>query len=158
MSTKQMSADKARAILLKYSVYFMLVLLIIVATTLSPVFLSIGNIFNVLRQQAPYAMVALGILLTILTGGIDLSPGAVLAVANVVLAVAMKNWGLATSGGIWVSDAGGHSGRSCIRRIERCSDIISEAGAFYRNTGDDDDGKRMRVYGHGRFSGSSARR
>lgn len=103
MSTKQMNSVKISTFLLKYSAFLMLVFLIIVATILSPVFLSVGNIFNVLRQQTPYALVALGILLTILTGGIDLSPGAVLAVANVILAVAVKDWGLDTPGGIWIA-------------------------------------------------------
>jgi len=92
-----------KGFVVKYSAYLMLILLIIVATILSPVFLSLGNIFNVLRQQTPYALVALGVLLTILTGGIDLSPGAVLAVANVIIAVAMKDWNMATPGGVWVA-------------------------------------------------------
>ena len=103
MSAKQTMGVNIKAFMLKYSAYLMLVLLIVIATILSPVFLSIGNIFNVLRQQTPYALVALGVLMTILTGGIDLSPGAVLAVANVVIAVAMKDWNMATPGGIWLA-------------------------------------------------------
>jgi ribose transport system permease protein len=103
MSAKQTAGVNIKVFMLKYSAYLMLVLLIIIATILSPVFLSIGNIFNVLRQQTPYALVALGVLMTILTGGIDLSPGAVLAVSNVVIAVAMKDWNMATSGGVWLA-------------------------------------------------------
>jgi ribose transport system permease protein len=103
MNTKKANSVKISGILLKYSAFLMLIVLIIVATILSPVFLSVGNVFNVLRQQTPHALVALGVLLTILTGGIDLSPGAVLAVANVIIAVTVRDWGLATSGGIWIA-------------------------------------------------------
>ncbi|MGI9181105.1 MAG: ABC transporter permease [Longimicrobiaceae bacterium] len=45
------------------------------------------NLLNVLRQNSMLGMVALGMTLVILTGGIDLSVGAVLAVAGIVAAM-----------------------------------------------------------------------
>jgi ribose/xylose/arabinose/galactoside ABC-type transport system permease subunit len=49
-------------------------------------FLSPENLLNVLRQNSMLGLVALGMTFVILTGGIDLSVGALLAVAGVVAA------------------------------------------------------------------------
>lgn len=93
----------ASTIFKKYSAVIILIALIVISSILSPVFLTVGNVFNVLRQQVPYMMVALGILMTILTGGIDLSSGTVLSVSHVFLALGASAWGLNTSGGIWAA-------------------------------------------------------
>lgn len=68
-----------------------LILLIVVATFISPHFLTPMNIKNVLSQVAIIAVLAAGEACVILTGGIDLSPGAVLAIGGSVTAVLM-NW------------------------------------------------------------------
>lgn len=49
-------------------------------------FLTDRNLFNVLRQNSMLGLVALGMTFVILTGGIDLSVGSLLAVAGVVAA------------------------------------------------------------------------
>jgi ribose transport system permease protein len=49
------------------------------------------NLLNVVRQNSMLGLVALGMTLVILTGGIDLSVGALLAVAGVVAALASPN-------------------------------------------------------------------
>jgi ribose transport system permease protein len=49
-------------------------------------FLTQENLFNLLRQRSMVGLVALGMTFVILTGGIDLSVGAILAVAGVVAA------------------------------------------------------------------------
>jgi ribose/xylose/arabinose/galactoside ABC-type transport system permease subunit len=49
-------------------------------------FLTERNLFNVLRQNSMLGLVALGMTFVILTGGIDLSVGSLLAVAGVVAA------------------------------------------------------------------------
>jgi ribose transport system permease protein len=51
-----------------------------------PQFLSAANLTNVLRQNSMLGVVALGMTFVILTGGIDLSVGSLLAVAGVVAA------------------------------------------------------------------------
>src|SRR4051812_36250882 len=53
--------------------------LVVTMTVLSPVFLTTGNIGNVLSQTAAIAVLAIGQLLVILTRGIDLSVGSNLA-------------------------------------------------------------------------------
>lgn len=49
-------------------------------------FLTQGNLLNVLRQNSMLGLVALGMTFVILTGGIDLSVGSLLAVAGVIAA------------------------------------------------------------------------
>ena len=61
-----------------------LVLLIVVLSLLSDVFLTLGNAGNVMKQSAVISILALGQLLVILTRGIDLSVGATLSLSAVV--------------------------------------------------------------------------
>src|SRR4051812_5728069 len=60
------------------------------------VFLTPENLLNVLRQNSMLGLVALGMTFVILTGGIDLSVGAVLAVAGVV-AARLSSYGTAVA-------------------------------------------------------------
>ena len=103
MSEAAKKGGSAKVFLVKYSPVIILAALVVVSSIISPVFLSVQNIYNVLRQQAPYIMVALGVLMTILTGGIDLSAGFLISVSHVFLAAAAAWWGFATGGGIVVA-------------------------------------------------------
>jgi ribose transport system permease protein len=67
-------------------VLILLILVIVIALTI-PVFLTTRNIGNVLAQTAVISVLSLGQLLVILTRGIDLSVGSVLALATVTGAV-----------------------------------------------------------------------
>lgn len=58
------------------------------------VFLQVGNIVNLGQQNAMLLVVAVGQMLVILTGGIDLSVGATLAMSSVVFVV-LQDYGLA---------------------------------------------------------------
>lgn len=67
-------------ILGKYGVYIALLVLIVVMTIASPSFLNITNIFNILKQNAVYGVLAVGMTFVIVTGGIDLSVGSIVAI------------------------------------------------------------------------------
>ncbi|WP_284693987.1 ribose ABC transporter permease [Paraclostridium ghonii] len=71
-----------KSILLKYKSLVGLLLLIVVVSILSPSFLSSRNILNILRQTSVNAIIAAGMTFVILTGGIDLSVGSVLALSG----------------------------------------------------------------------------
>lgn len=60
-----------------------LIILIIVSAWLSPYFLTEQNIMNVLRQWTMIGLIAVGLTYIIVSGGIDLSGGAILALAAV---------------------------------------------------------------------------
>ncbi|WP_335949728.1 ABC transporter permease [Salipiger bermudensis] len=57
-------------------------------------FFSVGNIMNVLRQVSIVAILAVGMTFVILTGGIDLSVGAVMTLSGTIAAGLMVNMGL----------------------------------------------------------------
>jgi ribose/xylose/arabinose/galactoside ABC-type transport system permease subunit len=67
-----------------YGLFFAFALLIIVMAVLSPAFLKPTNIINILRQTSVNGIIAIGMTLVILTGGIDLSVGSILALSAVV--------------------------------------------------------------------------
>ena len=64
----------------------MLVLVCLIATFRYDAFLTPENLLNVLRQNSMLGLVALGMTFVILTGGIDLSVGSILALAGVAAA------------------------------------------------------------------------
>ena len=63
-----------------------LFLIITIITILNPDFLSVSNLLNVLRQVSINAIIAFGMTFVILTGGIDLSVGSILALTGAVTA------------------------------------------------------------------------
>lgn len=71
-----------------------LIVLCIALSIMSPYFLKIENIMNIARQSAINSLIAVGMLLAILTGGIDLSVGSVLALSTVIMAILVKNFSL----------------------------------------------------------------
>lgn len=75
--------------LVQYNTFIMLAVLIIASSLLSEHFLTIQNIFNLLRQLVPLFLVSIGMMLVILTGGIDLSVGSLAAIGGMLVAMAM---------------------------------------------------------------------
>lgn len=78
--------NKSIAILKKYGIVFVLVLMIVVISLRQPEFLSPGNIFNVLTQSSIFGIMAIGLTFVIISRGIDLSVGSILALSGVVMA------------------------------------------------------------------------
>lgn len=77
----------------RFSIYIILLVVIVAASFLSPNFLSSDNIFNVLRQVAVITILAFGAMTLIIGGMIDLSAGAVMAFAGVVSVLVYKSTG-----------------------------------------------------------------
>ncbi len=63
-----------------------LVVLIVIMSFASPYFLKPENLFNVLRGMSSIGIMAIGITMVIVTGGIDLSVGSLLAVSGMLMA------------------------------------------------------------------------
>lgn len=82
-----------RDVLARYGTFIALILLIVVAALLSPRFLSPVNLMNVLRQTAIVGVLGIGMTFVILTAGIDLSVGAMLALSAVLLAGTLESSG-----------------------------------------------------------------
>lgn len=86
-------------ILRQFGLLFVIVVIVIVMSFLSPVFLKTNNITNILRQISLNGILAVGMTFVILTGGIDLSVGSVVAITGVIAGSLMENgmnWALAS--------------------------------------------------------------
>ena len=83
MKATQKSANTVETIR-QYLPVGVLAILVIVSSFLSSNFLTAQNIFNLLRQNSGTAIVSMGMLMVILTGGIDLSVGSIAAFSAVV--------------------------------------------------------------------------
>ena len=68
--------------------------MLIIANFLSDRFYSPENITNVLRQSVPLGLAAIGMLFVILTGGIDLSVGSIMALVSVAVALLIPEIGI----------------------------------------------------------------
>ena len=71
--------------------FLALVVLAVALTIATPNFLTQTNLASVARQTAVINIIALGMTLVIITGGIDLSVGSILAIAGLFGTTAMKN-------------------------------------------------------------------
>jgi ribose/xylose/arabinose/galactoside ABC-type transport system permease subunit len=90
----------------RFAPLLFLLVLMVVFTLLNARFLSPVNIFNIMRQVSITGLIAIGMTFVILTGGIDLSVGALLALAGMTAAVVAKG----TNTNTLTSAAGGAVG------------------------------------------------
>ena len=84
------SREIAGWVLKEFGLVIMAVLLVIVFTALNHDFLTFDNLVSIIEQNAALAIVAVGVTFTIIAGQFDLSPGSVVALSGVVLAVALR--------------------------------------------------------------------
>jgi ribose transport system permease protein len=83
---------------LRYDKYIILVVFLGVSTLLSNKFFTGVNIDSLLKQNSAIGIVAIAELMVILTGGIDLSVGAMTALSSIVVAILLRanvSWPLA---------------------------------------------------------------
>lgn len=77
------------------SIWMIFVLMVILVTILRPVFMSPANITGLLEGESIKGILAVGIMWAILSRGIDLSPGAIVALTSVITASLVQNEGVA---------------------------------------------------------------
>jgi ribose transport system permease protein len=74
-----------------YGIVFVVIAMMIGLATIKPdVFLTSQNLTNILKQNASLALLALGMLVVIVTAGIDLSVGSTMGLSMVCIAIASK--------------------------------------------------------------------
>jgi ribose/xylose/arabinose/galactoside ABC-type transport system permease subunit len=76
---------------------------VILASLISPVFLSSRNVFNLLQQSSIDGIIAIGMTFVILGAGIDLSVGSVAAFGGMIVAILVTDMGVPTALAILVS-------------------------------------------------------
>ncbi|SDQ05701.1 ABC transporter permease [Virgibacillus salinus] len=82
----------------EYSVIIAFLIIFIAASIMSPRFLDINNQLNILMHVSIIGIIALGMTVVMLSGGIDLSVGSVLALVGVITVIALN-----ASGSIFIA-------------------------------------------------------
>lgn len=83
---RRLEVWRTRDLLRRYGMVLAFALLVVALSILSNSFLTVSNILNVARQVSINAIIAAGMTFVILTGGIDLSVGSVLAFSGAIIA------------------------------------------------------------------------
>lgn len=86
--------SKVFQFLLKYNTIFIFVILVIASAMLSDVFFTAVNLSNLLKQVTGIGIISIGMLIVILTGGIDLSVGSLVALLAVAFALLVNIFAL----------------------------------------------------------------
>jgi ribose/xylose/arabinose/galactoside ABC-type transport system permease subunit len=81
-----MNVNKVRNMILDHIIEILLILVIIIMSLISSNFLTVGNIMNILRNQALKGVIAFGMTMVIVAAQIDLSVGSQVALAGVIVA------------------------------------------------------------------------
>ena len=83
------------SVLRNFALVFIIIAITIVMSFVSPVFMTSKNIINIIRQISINGIIAVGMTFVILTGGIDLSVGSVVAITSVIVGSMLQggsNW------------------------------------------------------------------
>jgi ribose transport system permease protein len=96
MGSGPSNVKKVVAFLIKYNTMIIFFLLVIASGIFSDAFLTEKNVFNLLRQVASLGIISMGMLLVIITGGID-SVGSIIALASVTSAYLYTKSGMPMS-------------------------------------------------------------
>lgn len=83
--------EQVASILKTYGMIIAFVFVCAAIAMLSPVFLTVNNLLNVIRQSSIIGVMAVGVTFVILSGGIDLSVGSVMAVSGMIAAGSLQN-------------------------------------------------------------------
>jgi inositol transport system permease protein len=78
--------ETAFEIMNKFGMLIILLVLFILMSILTPYFLTAGNLLNIILQMSTVGIIALGVTFVIITTGIDLSSGSVIALVSVASA------------------------------------------------------------------------
>lgn len=108
-----------RDLVSRYGIVIVLIALVVFFSIASPAFLTTDNLFNILRQVAIVGIVAVGMTMVLLTGGIDLSVGSIIGVAGVMAAQLML--------------AGMHPVLACLLTLLACT-MLGAINGFFINT------------------------
>ncbi|MDQ1085356.1 MULTISPECIES: ABC transporter permease [Microbacterium] len=101
MSRSRFSLGAFKIFAIKNAMMLVMVLVIVYFTLASPLFATLDNVQNILLAAAPFALIAFGQTLVILTGGIDLSVGSTIALSAMIAAW----WARANPEQIWIGFA-----------------------------------------------------
>ena len=71
-----------------------LIAMVVIFSAIDPIYLSPGNLLDIVQQSTINGLIAIGITFVIITGGIDLSVGSILAIVVVSIGKCMVTYGI----------------------------------------------------------------
>lgn len=86
-----------KKVLNEYRIWLVSVLAFLIVPIMKPAFLSMNNIEGILASMITYGVVALGLAMTLITGEINISIGAVMAFSSVTFAVTIEKLPMAAA-------------------------------------------------------------
>ena len=121
----------------EFGMFVLLVVLCAAVAVLNPRFLGSANLMNTARLIGMYGILSIGVGLVIMTGGIDLSIGSMIALLGILLAMALTEWHLpwmlAVGGALGVAAALGWFHGRLITRVGLQPFVVTLCGLlFYR--------------------------
>ena len=78
----------------KYGVMVVFIVIFVISCFLSPKFMKMGNLLNIMRQISMFGILSVGMTYVIVAGGIDLSVGSVIALVCVISANVVNTYGI----------------------------------------------------------------
>ena len=74
-------------------IFVLLIILCVIVSVINPNFLAAINLQNLARQIGAFGIFSIGLGLVIITGGIELSVGSMMALLGVLLSMMLTEWG-----------------------------------------------------------------
>lgn len=85
--------SKAGKLIKEYGIVIALLLMIAFFSFMKPKFFTVSNFFTILKQTSVVAICSMGMLFVLITGGINLSVGFMMAATGITSAICMVWWG-----------------------------------------------------------------
>jgi ribose transport system permease protein len=79
----------------EFGMFVLLIVMCVVVAVLNPRFLGQANLLNTARLIGMFGILSIGVGLVIMTGGIDLSVGSLIALLGILQAMALREWQVA---------------------------------------------------------------
>jgi inositol transport system permease protein len=86
LNDKQLLKGRSKNVMQKYGILLVLLFLCVLMWILTPHFLTVTNLVNIVRQMSIIGIIAIGVTPIIITKGIDLSSGSLVALVSVIVA------------------------------------------------------------------------
>ena len=137
MNKRKINMEFAR----KYGILIVLIVMWVLLMAVSPTFRTATNAVNILRQVAVNGIIAIGMTFVIMTGGIDLTVGSLVAVAGVVSGSIL----VANPDNVGTCCGGGNSGLRAVWSNERLLCSIYGSTALRGHSCRADDSQRICV-------------
>ena len=126
--------DRVNAIWRQFGMLVVLAVMCVILSVIAPNFFTSGNFINIARQVSINGILAAGMTFVILTGGIDLSVGSLLAVTGVLsvwLAIHNVHSVLAVAGAVMIGGVLGCVNGTLISRVKLQPFIVTLGGLTY---------------------------